>query len=123
MAEDLRLVVVDDDPDFRLLLTALLDRATGVDVVGDAADGHEALEVIAATDPDAAVIDLLMPGMDGFELIQLLREQRPTLRIVANSALAGGTRAERLGELGVEVLLKSSDTTALVAALGRATAG
>lgn len=123
MVGDMRLVVVDDDPDFRLLLAALLDRATGVTVVGDAADGHEALEVIEATEPDAAVIDLLMPGMDGFELIQMLCRDRPQLRIVANSALAGGPRAEALNALGVEVLLKSSDTTALLAALGRTGAG
>lgn len=123
MQEDVRLVVVDDDHDFRLLLVTLLSATPGVEVVGDAADGFEALEVIERTDPDAAIVDLLMPGMDGFELIGRLREERPGMRLVANSAIATTERSNEVARLGVPVLSKSSNPDVLMAALRDGVAG
>lgn len=123
MQADVRLIVVDDDHDFRVLLVTLLSATDGVEVVGDAADGHEALEVIERTDPDAAIVDLLMPGMDGFELIARLREERPTMRLVANSAIATTERTGEITRLGVPVLSKSSNPAVLMAALQDGTGG
>jgi CheY-like chemotaxis protein len=105
----LRVVVVDDDDDFRLMLRVQLNLQDGVEVVGTAGDGREALEVVDELDPDAVAMDLLMPVMDGFAAIGELRERRPEVGVVAYTAVAGRYARERVDELGVELVLKSGD--------------
>ncbi|MGH9127843.1 MAG: response regulator [Acidimicrobiales bacterium] len=61
-------VVVEDEPLLRAGLRELLGAEGSLDVVGDAADGAQALEVIAATNPDVALVDIRMPGIDGIEV-------------------------------------------------------
>jgi DNA-binding NarL/FixJ family response regulator len=119
----LRVVVVDDDDDFRLMLRVQLNLQDGVEVVGTAGDGREALEVVDELDPDAVAMDLLMPVMDGFAAIGELRERRPEVGVVAYTAVAGRYARERVDELGVELVLKSGDPGALVEALRRSAAG
>src|SRR5690606_5977636 len=70
-----RVLVVDDTPDNRLILQRLL-RADGVDVAV-ASSGEEALEVAASADFDVILLDLMMPGLDGFETLAALRERAP----------------------------------------------
>jgi len=112
----LRVVVVDDEPDVRLLLKLQLP-AAGVDVVGEAADGAAAIEVCAATRPDAVVLDLLMPVMTGFEAIPEIRGHTPETRIVAYTASAGKFVRDMMAELEVPLVLKSGDATTLVETL------
>jgi DNA-binding NarL/FixJ family response regulator len=119
----LRVVVVDDDDDFRLMLRVQLNLQQGVEVVGTAGDGREALEVVDEVDPDAVAMDLLMPVMDGFAAIGELRERRPEVGIVAYTAVAGRYARDRVGELGVELVLKSGDPASLVGALQRSIVG
>lgn len=113
MAADVRVLVVDDDVDFRAMLHFQLDRADGCTVVGDAADGFEALEQVALLQPEVVVVDLMMPGMDGFELIGRLREEHPDVVPVAYSALASEHARQQLERVGVEVLTKSGSPEAL----------
>jgi DNA-binding NarL/FixJ family response regulator len=115
----LRVVVVDDDDDFRLMLRVQLNLQDGVEVVGTAGDGREALEVVEHVAPDAVAMDLLMPAMDGFAAIEELRERRPEVGVVAYTAVAGRYARDRVAELGVDLVLKSGDPAALVAALRR----
>jgi DNA-binding NarL/FixJ family response regulator len=117
--EPVRVVVVDDDDDFRLMLRVQLNLQPGVEVVGTAADGREALDVVDALRPDAVAMDLLMPVLDGFSAIGQLRERRPEVGVVAYTAVAGRYARERVGELDAELVLKSGDPTPLVAALHR----
>jgi DNA-binding NarL/FixJ family response regulator len=119
----LRVVVVDDDDDFRLMLRVQLNLQQGVEVVGTAGDGREALEVVDEVAPDAVAMDLLMPVMDGFAAIGELRERRPEVGIVAYTAVAGRYARDRVGELGVELVLKSGDPASLVGALQRSIVG
>jgi len=72
-----RTVVVDDSRFMRGLITDLLDDA-GVPVVGEAADGAEALEVIKEEAPDAVTMDLEMPGMGGIEAVERIMDEQPT---------------------------------------------
>ncbi len=58
-------LLVDDHPMFREGLRFTLDRASGIDVVGEAADGRAALDLVDQLDPDVVVMDLAMPGLDG----------------------------------------------------------
>jgi DNA-binding NarL/FixJ family response regulator len=108
----IRVVVADDEPDVRLLLRVQLGRQ-GFEVVGEAADGKAAIERCNATDPDALVLDLLMPGVNGFEAIPKLRRERPDMAIVAYTAVAGEFVRKEMARLHIPLLLKSGDVTPL----------
>jgi two-component system chemotaxis response regulator CheB len=81
-----RVFVVDDSAFVRRALTRILDRATGYQVVGEAADAVEALERIPALDPDLVTLDVAMPGMDGLQLLRALLRWNPRLRVLMLSA-------------------------------------
>jgi two-component system, NarL family, nitrate/nitrite response regulator NarL len=115
-----RVLVVDDEPDFRLLLHLQLDGEQGFQVVGHAGDGTEALQQCRALDPDLIVMDLLMPGVSGFEAIPLVQAEFPHIGIVAYSAVAGDFARAETQRLGVELVLKSGDVQSLASALRRA---
>jgi CheY-like chemotaxis protein len=114
-----RVVVADDEPDVRLLLRLQL-RHHGVDVVGEAADGYELLEMCDRVHPDAIVLDLLMPKMNGFEAIPILQRQHPAIGIVAYTAVAGDFVRREMARLSIPLLLKSGDAAPLAEALRRA---
>jgi two-component system chemotaxis response regulator CheY len=112
----MKIVVVDDEPDVRLVLSMQL-KIHGHDVVGEAADGAEAVEVCEATKPDAVVLDLLMPRTTGFEAIPRLQALDPAPLVVAYSAVAGDFVRNEMARLGVPLVLKSGDIGALLEAL------
>ena len=74
-----RILVVDDEPDQRFVLRRVFERA-GHEVV-EAADGVTALQVVAGRRPDLVVTDVMMPVMDGVELIRRLRAGAATMDI------------------------------------------
>jgi DNA-binding NarL/FixJ family response regulator len=77
----LRVVVVDDHDLFRSGLRNLLE-AEGIDVVGDAADGAEAVRLVHEVQPDVVVMDLHMPGMDGVEATRRIAHDAPLTRVL-----------------------------------------
>jgi DNA-binding NarL/FixJ family response regulator len=74
-------VVVDDHPMFREGLRFTLERA-GLEVVGEAGDGREALALVATTDPDVVVLDLAMPVLDGLGTLARLRASGARARVL-----------------------------------------
>jgi DNA-binding NarL/FixJ family response regulator len=65
MTDPIRVVVADDHPIVRAGIVGLLDQAPGIEVVGEASDGAEAVELAASERPDLVLMDLRMPGVDG----------------------------------------------------------
>ncbi len=63
----MKILIVDDEQPARDRLRQILDEEPGFDVVGEAANGREALDVAAQTAPDIVLLDIRMPGMDGIE--------------------------------------------------------
>ncbi|MEQ1788691.1 MAG: response regulator transcription factor [Acidimicrobiales bacterium] len=114
----LRVLVADDEPDVRLLLRLGL-RHHDISVVGEAADGFEVLAVCEAQPIDAIVLDLLMPRMNGFEVIPELQRNHPGVGIVAYTAVAGDFVRREMARLGIPLLLKSGDAAPLADALHR----
>jgi DNA-binding NarL/FixJ family response regulator len=86
----IRVVLVDDVPELRLLVRLTLEEDAGIEVVGEAANGREGVEVVRATDPDLVLLDLSMPDMDGLEAIPLMRENAPNARVVVLSGHEAG---------------------------------
>jgi two-component system, NarL family, nitrate/nitrite response regulator NarL len=115
----LRVLVADDEPDVRLLLRLGL-RHHDIAVVGEAADGLEVLRVCGEQPVDAIVLDLLMPRMNGFEVIPELQRDHPAIGIVAYTAVAGDFVRREMSRLGIPLLLKSGDAAPLAEALHQA---
>jgi CheY-like chemotaxis protein len=116
-----RVVVADDEADVRLLLRLQL-RHHGIDVVGEAVDGEELLVLCDRLEPDAIVLDLLMPRMNGFEVIPVLQREHPGIGVVAYTAVAGDFVRREMERLEIPLLLKSGDAGPLADALKRSAA-
>ncbi|MGH2934181.1 MAG: response regulator [Gaiellaceae bacterium] len=104
--EGLRVLVVDDDPSIRLLCRVNLE-AAGVQV-DEAADGQEALDAALAAPPDVALVDVMMPGLDGWELAEQLRadERTANVAVVFITAMTGEFAESRARELGATYISK-----------------
>ncbi len=79
-AGQLRVLLVDDTPDVRLLLRTLFADRPNVEVIREASDGEEAIELAAQLHPDLIVLDIAMPILDGISALSSLREASPSAR-------------------------------------------
>jgi len=81
-----RVVVVDDEADIRVMMRVILRTDGRFDVVGEASDGREGVNAVAALRPDVVVLDLSMPVMDGLTALPLIKEIDPHCGVVVCSA-------------------------------------
>jgi DNA-binding NarL/FixJ family response regulator len=115
----IRLLIVDDEPDIGLLLEAQFRLAGEVEVVGVAHDGGQAIELVRENEPDAVVMDLLMPGVNGFQAIDVLQREFRDVGIVAYTGVAGEFVRNEMDRRGVEVVLKTGALEPLADAVRR----
>jgi DNA-binding NarL/FixJ family response regulator len=119
----MRLLIADDHTLFRRSLRALLE-AKGFDVVGEAEDGGEALERARELAPEIVLMDLEMPGMDGFQATRRLLAELPDLRVVALTGSLEEDHLVRALEAGAQgYLLKTLEPDSLFAMLEQVLAG
>lgn len=113
----IRVVIADDTDDIRALMRDLLER-DGFEVVGEAADGLEAVEVAVRTQPDLLLLDLAMPTLDGLEALPLVRAGAPQTKVVVLSGFQGGQIGEEARSGGAHAYIEKGTSPAeLIAAL------
>jgi signal transduction histidine kinase len=116
-------VVVDDNEGFRESLVALLT-AAGHEVAGEAGDGRQALDVIAAARPDVVLMDIRMPAMDGIETTRALKKRSPNVEVVALTAQEDQTVVREMLVAGASgYVLKDSDGDDILNAVAQAASG
>ena len=119
-----RVLVVDDQTLFREALTTLLEVREEVQVVGAAADGAQALELVATLRPDVVLMDLRMPVLDGVATTRRLRVEHPEVRVLVLTTFDGDDEvfpALRAGAVGY--LLKDATAPRLLEAVLAAARG
>ncbi len=124
MAEPIRLLVVDDHAIVREGLRWLIATEPGIDLVGEAADGVEAVRKARGLEPDVILMDLVMPRKDGIEAIAEIKAAQPEVRILVLTSFAEDEKvfpAIKAGALGY--LLKDTSPQALLRAIRDVYAG
>lgn len=76
--DKIRVLIVDDSSFVRKALTRIFEAEQGIEIVGSASDGREAIEKVASLNPDVVTLDIMMPGMDGIETLRHIMEMKPT---------------------------------------------
>jgi DNA-binding NarL/FixJ family response regulator len=124
MASRLRIVLADDHAIVRQGLKLLIDNQLDMEVVGEAADGHHALEQAKASKPHVIVIDISMPGMNGLVATRTLKQLQPDVAIVALTRHDDDRYLEELLRAGASgYVLKQSDPSEFLRAIRIVAAG
>src|SRR5688500_12689522 len=114
----MRVLIVDDESLARAYLAELLGGVPGIEIVGQAANGFEAVKLAEDLSPDLMLLDVQMPKLSGFEVLELLAERAPAVVFVT----AHDEFALRAFEVhAVDYLMKPVEPARLIAALERAT--
>ena len=122
--QPLRVVIADDQASVREGLVLLLGGLPGIDVVGAAADGEQALELVAEYQPDAILLDLHMPVLDGIGATRRLVAEHPGVAIVVLTTYVDDTSVlEALRAGARSYLTKDADRTDIAQALRAAVGG
>jgi DNA-binding NarL/FixJ family response regulator len=123
-AEPLRVVVADDQRVVREGLTLMLGLIDGIEPVGAAADGEEALAMVAAERPDVVLMDLRMPRLDGIEATRRLAETHPHVGVVALTTYADDETVVQALQAGARgYLTKDAGAEQIRSAVERVAAG
>ncbi len=119
----LRVLIVDDVPQVRQELRGLLQLTGELEVVGEAANGLEAISQAEALRPDVVVMDLEMPVMDGYEATRQIKTRRPACRVVALTIHGGETERQRAFQAGADsFVVKGAPLETLMEAIRNAPA-
>jgi NarL family two-component system response regulator LiaR len=122
--DKIRVLIVDDHAVVRQGLRMFLGLDDEIEVVGEAADGREAIRLTRDLQPEVVLMDLLMPVMDGRTAIETIRQQMPDVEVIALTSVlddASVSGAIRAGAIGY--LLKNSDADELRRAIRAAAQG
>jgi DNA-binding NarL/FixJ family response regulator len=110
----LRVLIVDDQRPVRQELRTVLPLAGDIDVVGEAADGAEGVRLAAALRPQAVLLDLQMPVMDGFQAATQMKAACPRCRVVALTIHDDPEVRRRAAEAGADAFVVKGAPIALI---------
>jgi len=111
----IRVLLVEDQALVREGLAAIFSFQTDIEVVGQAKDGLEAVEMLDSTRPDVILLDLVMPRQDGLTTIPIIKEKRPTAHILVLTSFADNDRVYQAIKSGAEgYMLKDATPAQLI---------
>ena len=122
--DDITVLIADDHPVVRQGLRTFLDLQDGIAVVGEAADGDEAVHEVERSLPDVVLMDVVMPNVDGIEAIRRIRSASPSTRVLILTSFLDDEKvfaAVKAGAAGY--LLKDAEPTELASAVRTVAAG
>src|SRR5262245_40826779 len=120
----IRIVVADDHPIFRDGLCKLLALEEDFEVVAQASDGREVLDVLQQYEPDILLLDLKMPGLDGLGTLQKLQQARNKTRVIVLTASDDKNEFVQAMKLGTSgIVLKQTATDLLIKSIRKVHAG
>ena len=120
----IKILIIDDHAILRMGLASLLNAKSGIEVIGDAANGKTGIPKVLKLQPDVVIMDLMMPGMDGTEATRQLMAKAPDCKILILTTFGtsdGITRALEAGAKGA--IMKNCDFGELTAAIRAVAAG
>ncbi len=114
----IRVLLADDHAVMREGLNRLLVQEPDIEVIGEAADGFQAVELAASLSPDVILMDMSMPKLNGVEATRAIHSDHPDIRIIGLSMFEESERAQALREAGaVDYVTKSGPSSNLIAAI------
>jgi DNA-binding NarL/FixJ family response regulator len=117
-------VLVDDHPLVRQGMRAVLETVAGVEILGEASDGVEAIRLCVETQPDVVLMDLQMPELDGIAATRQIRTRSPGTAVLVLTMYDDDTMVfEAVAAGAIGYLIKGSDGADIVAAIGSAASG
>jgi NarL family two-component system response regulator LiaR len=120
----IRVMIVDDHDMVRSGLSVFLEAFDDLEMVGEAADGKEAIRLCAEVQPHVVLMDLVMPEMDGIEATRAIRQADPTVQVIALTSFNDQDLVQGALQAGaVGYLLKNASIDELAAAIRAANAG
>ena len=124
MPDSVRILLVDDHPLMLMGIRSMLEGKSGIEVIGAASEGNQALLKAAELHPDVMMLDVVMPGMDGIELARRMRAEMPDVALLVLSSDTSIATLETLLSIGIDGFLpKTSDEAAMLSAIRSVAAG
>ncbi|MDF1757303.1 MAG: response regulator [Legionellaceae bacterium] len=120
----IKVLIVDDHALVRMGIRRLLDDLPDMSVVGEAENGDVALSLVKSLSPDVVLLDMKMPGMDGWEVTRRLTKSSPEVKVIAVTAMCTNTLPSRLLQLGASgYLTKESGVDEMASAIRKVNKG
>ncbi len=114
----IKVLIVDDHALVRMGIRRLLDDLPDMQVVGEAESGEQALVLVKHTPPDVVLLDMKMPGIDGWEVTRRLNKSNPQIKVIAVTAMCTNTMPSRVLQLGaMGYLTKESGVDEMASAI------
>ena len=107
-ASDLRVLLVDDSPDVRRLLSTRMELEGGFTIVDQAADGAEAIVMATKHQPDVIVLDAMMPVLTGVDALPAIVKGSPDSKVVVYSAFTDDPALEKIYDAGAHAVVNKS---------------
>lgn len=120
----IKVLIVDDHPFVRMGIRRLLEDMADVEVVADVESGEQALVFVKKHAPDVVLLDMKMPGIDGWEVTRRLKKSNPHIKVIAVTAMTSDPLPMRVLQLGaMGYLTKESNADEMAAAIRKVSRG